>query len=382
MILTSSGLGAFADWVQQSNWNSDTGTMDTYWYNRVTGEVSYTAPPPDPVATTSASPAVTYTAPPEYYVWARSGSDAGQWTNIANIAQGIQYIYNEPPSGAPPGIAVQFVGYVNESTLGLRGDVFKDSAGNYYINGARITNATPAQIQAAIAGQAVAIAQAEVANKSSWLDSPIAPLAVFALPLLVYGLPMLMATGTADAGAAAAGVSSDTTSALVEALNAQQAEQVALEQAIAAADAAPSATTVLDAANQANNAADALSNQAAQYSAATTDPGIQAAASQANDAANALKVAAGKAAGGAGGDPFTWGGLLTGLKGAAAAAGAAGTLISAVTRAKATAARPNVYVPPAGYKSPYLTQAGVGGTNQTMLLLAAGAAAFLLLKRK
>lgn len=380
MILTSKSLGAFADWIQQSNWNSDTGMMDTYWYNRVTGDISYTAPPPDPVSTVTAAP-----IPTEHYVWARSGADAGQWVNIATISPAIQYIYGESPTAAAPGPVVQFAGNVNESTLGLHGDVFKDNAGNYYINGALITSATPAQIQSAIAGQAVAQAQAVVANKSSWLNSPLAPLAVFALPALVYGLPMLTATASGDTAAAAAGVSSDTTSALVDALNAQQAEQTALEQAIAAADAAPSATTILDAANQAQSAASALSDQAAQTAAATTDPAIQAAATQAQTAAETLSSAASTAAAAAPAATTagTAASLLSGLKMAASAAAAGAALINSVTRAKATAARPvSTITPYTGTRSPYLTQASLGGTNSTMLLLAAGAAAFLLMRGK
>ena len=124
------GLNAFADWVQQSNWNSDTGTMDTYWVNRVTGETSLSAPPPDPVPNAPAP-----VAAPEYYVWGRSGADDSHWINIADISQAIQYNYDGTPTTPAPGVPVRFAGFVNESTLGLRGDVFIDASGNYYVNG-------------------------------------------------------------------------------------------------------------------------------------------------------------------------------------------------------------------------------------------------------
>jgi len=393
MILTAGGMGAWT-YVPPG---SDSEGLPTraYWIDFATEVRSYTDPRPHSGR----------------YTWAgwpsNALSDSGAspttwgWVDLAWLETDPQYtgaIFANAPGNAPPApgpVAID-QGFVSEQGMGLQGEVFKDSAGTYYIHGAPITNLSAAQVQQALTGQATAQAEAAIAHHdSTWLDSPLAPLAVFALPALIYGIPALMSaasstggatalTSVSDAAATAAGATgSIDTEALVAALNAQDAAQIALEQAIADVNGTLATSTVADVAQQASSIADSLSSQASAVGETVTTPAAQAAAQTAQAAAANLQTAA--AAASTTSTATTAAGLLAALKTAGAAAAAVGSIIAV---ARGTTARPVSSISPYGTgltygaQSPYLTQGSLSSTNSSMLLLAAGIAAVFLLRGK
>ena len=152
-------------------------------------------------------------APKTPYVWATpatSGTGEGsmpgggmaQWVPASQIASGGWTPGGQPNSPPPAGgTAVNYMGSVNESSLGLGGPVFQDPATGQYINsgGSIITNASPAQMQSALQGAATAGAQSDAAQAAS-LTSP-AHLAMIAGGA-VAGAGLLGYMGGTSAGAA------------------------------------------------------------------------------------------------------------------------------------------------------------------------------------
>ena len=385
-------FGAAADWIQGDN-VSEGNQVQHYWLNTITNEIRYTAPPPDfvptyvaPASTASATVAPvnpTSGAAPGIYAWGwyypaasldyQNQQEVAGWLDISDPRATS---FSDPPANAPapPGFAVKYVGDVNESSMSFYGNVFQDAAGNYYNDGAIVTRLTKTQIQNALQGAATALKEASVHD--SVFNSP---LTILALPLLIYGLPALMAATSGEATAtAAATAGSGDTSALVAALDAQDAAQVALEQAIADVNGSLATSSVADVAQQASNVADALSSHASAVGETIADPAAQAAAQAAQGAAANLQTAA--SAAGTASTASTAAGLLSALRTAGSAAAAIGSIL-AVARGTGGQIRPVTTLPP-GYQSPYLTQASAGSTNNGMLLLAAGVAAVFLLRGK
>lgn len=318
---------------------------EQYWYNTDTGEVAqgYNPPAAAPVSTAWAelsayAPVVSFGSPEDQTAavsWAASTAVDVPGYGALHFA----YADGIHPSGAAR---------INSD----------DSEDVYYPNadGSISTrHYTAEQVRAA-------------SQNTDWTNSYLGPLLAIALP----ALPSLLAyygvigTATAPVVETAATAATVDTSALVAELAAQDAAAAALENTIA--ETLAQAETLSTAATTAAEAS-------------ITDPVVQQAAQAAQAASKTLETAATTAATTA--TPATAASVLANLKTVAAVATTAAATLRAVTNAVNSTVTP--YVPgqinPAT-GLPYLTQSRYGSTNSTMLLLAAGLAAVLLVGGK
>lgn len=319
------------------------------------------------------------------------------WMSIADISLGKEpgdawtKTYDNVPAG---GIALYWVTSGTESALGLNGDIYQDSAGDYYVTlndgtvikatGSGATgNFTRAQIQNEITSFNNVIAEKKAANQAETLKMA----ALIAGGLAYAFAPAISAAGSATtettATTAATSSTIDTT-ALVNELASQQADQLALEQAIADANGSLSLGSVVDAADKAVSAANSLSDQAANVASTVADPAAQAAAQSAQSAASTLQTAA--AAASTAPSAVTGAGLLSALKVAGSAAASIGTILTVAMRKTGVAARPGGYLPP-GTNLTQAANAGIGTNlgpmiSQMALPVAALVAVWALTKRK
>ncbi len=257
---------------------------------------------------------------------------AAHWVPLSAIQQGgYTPIKGSTQSNFPlpaGGQAVQYLGDTQESSLGLAGPIFQNAAGQYLkADGSPITNLSPAQIQSALQGKAVAEQQSDAAQAKS-LGSPAHLAELAGLAIGGAGALGYLGSGASAAGAgglSGLGVTGPGYGAVLPSVSSAAANAAAAGLTGSAAEAAIGLG--------ASAGGGALGVTGAGYGA--TLPAVSPAAASAANAGltgTAAESAMGLGAGGLAGVSPTSGGMLQGAAGAGSSllSGAGSSLLGAL----------------------------------------------------